>query len=114
MASSERVGKGGRSAECNSAIQQNTILRYGETDRGNRAPQPHPTTRHHRQRRKPALRLAAAAPQWRFGASRRKEQREIIGRIHLHHFAGDNSRARDQPHLRRLFDHMFVGDGEQH
>jgi hypothetical protein len=50
--------------------------RYGETDRGHRAPQPHRATRHHRQRRKPVLRL---------------EQREVIGRIHLHHLGGDDS-----------------------
>ena len=37
----------------------------------------------------------------------RLEQREVIGGIHLHHLGGDDSRARDQPHLRGFLDHML-------
>ena len=49
----ESVGKFARSAECNSAIRQNEILRYEE----NRPCSPvHRAARHHRPRRKPALR----------------------------------------------------------
>jgi ribosomal protein S8E len=66
----------------------------GKTDRRHRAAQSHRATGGNGQRRKPPVRL---------------QQSQIIGRIHLNNFGGNETCARDQTNLRRILDDMKTG-----
>ena len=67
----------------------------GKTDRRHRAAQLRRPAGCNGQRRKLPVRF---------------EQRQIIGRIHLNHLGVNQTRAREQTNLRRILDHMIIGN----
>ena len=67
----------------------------GKTDRRHRAAQKSRATGGNGQRCKPPVRL---------------QQSQIIGRVHLNHLGVNQTRAREQTNLRRILDHMMIGN----
>ena len=66
-----------------------------QTDGRHRAAKIHRATGGNGQRCKPPVRL---------------QQSQIIGRIHLNHFGVNQTCAREQTNLRRILDHMIIGN----